>query len=552
MKTKALETQQWKDMFFRHSFTDRGMYPTNGTQSASPDVMPMGDKPLTDPSQLILDGNWLKDYGATTNASQANYIYLRGQNLGDNERTGRLYLYFSPASLLLWPTDPVDPTKGWAKKPLKTSSGQSYVELKVPGTKRFYTPEPFQWIPQPISKDHYCLVARIETSENPNPIPAPGNLNDFARYISEHPNMAWRNVITINPNDPEFTTQVEYSQGEEGGYVYMNLRCTNCPDGSGIAMNSGTPGPNPPIYYPLTVIKNSPGSDTFTITLYTNIPANWRSNITFTWLQNKTVPTPGMKFVLDPIMPTADDHPLVHLAKPLEQLGCNMDMIPSAGPRRGIVMGSQTAQAPDKPVSDLLGAMSLTRAGAQTGKSSIYFSGISWPERSESVLGSSITERDVSVKRVSVRDVDTEEVAVSSTLVVSTPAADLTMASDFSAGSWSGRTQVALRTSEIPIGSEIWFKNLDGNVPIEVPPTTVTLNPFAVAVIVDLPDPEYSAKMGVYLRLNGQTLPESWRMYFEAIGIQGTEVPAANQPAPVLLVNPGPTPGTLLGRVTIK
>ena len=553
MKNQANDQTQWTDLYIRHQFDDTGLYPTSGSQSASPDVIPSGDNPYSDPSQLITDTNWSKDFGNSTNASQANYIYLRGAN-GNTaaKKSGQSYLYYSPASLLLWPTDPTDPTKGWANNPLRTSSGAQYVDVSAEAGKRFYTPEPFQWIPAQIYNDHYCLIGRLVTTDNPNPIPALGTLTDFAAYISQHPNMAWRNVVTINPAQPVSTTSVDYSQGQDGGYVYMNLRCMNAPDGSAVSLNCGTSGPNPPIYIPQTIVKNPAGSSQFTITLYTNIPGNFRSNITYSWYSNGTTPLPGMQFILDPVMPVASSSPLMRFARPLEYFGISTARLGAAEPKHGIRLGSQTMQSPPvAPPAPRVYSRSRSSVKASAAVSSLLVTGVSWLERSSSILGAQTSSRDVSLQDVLVNDVDTQVVTIDAATpgLGSTPS-DLTMDTALNNGDHPGDTQVALTATGVPTGAEIWFENLDGSVTIAVAPQRVNSDPFSVSTFVTL-EADYSVKMRVCLRLNGTVLPSTWSLKFEVLAIS-PDAPAAQRPKPLTVVNGGPHKGTLLGRVTVK
>jgi len=122
--THALrESEQWDDLFMRHTFADTGLYPTSGTLSASPDIIPAGLSPYADPSQLIADTNWAKDFGSSADSEIPNYIYLRGRNLGGAQTEGKLYLYAARASLLMYPTNPLKPSEGWSQNPLKTQKG---------------------------------------------------------------------------------------------------------------------------------------------------------------------------------------------------------------------------------------------------------------------------------------------------------------------------------------------------------------------------------------------------------------------------------------------
>jgi hypothetical protein len=255
-------------------------------------------------------------------------------------------------------------------------------------------------------------------------------------------------------------------------------------------------------------------------------------------------------------MPTADGHPLIHLSKPLDELGVDMRQL-KIGPRRGIRLGSQTAKGPGVSHNDarlLLATADLPRTALQPGKSSIYFSGVSWGERSESVLASSVAGRDVSVSRVPVKDIEAEQVTLSTLIEDSEPAADLTMDGDFNSGTSKGQIIAVLKTTGVPLGCEVWFKNLDGSVSISVPPSKVSTKPvFTLTTFADLPDEGYTAKMRVFLKLNGQTLPPGWTMQFDVSALLPSEASKAEQAKPVVLINEaGPTKAILLGRIIIS
>jgi hypothetical protein len=344
----ALGTQQWDDLHFRHNFSDTGRYPTPGVLSASPDIVPLGGNPVSD-AQYLIDGvNWRTDFGGATYASEPNYIYLRGENLAAARATGRLYLYHAPASLLLWPTDPLDPSQGWAKRPLRTDRGDQWVEVSAAPGQRFCTREPFRWNPQPGSKQHYALIARIETERHPNPIPETGTITDFAAYLSQHPDLAWRNVTTVNPG-PVMTSTVSYQQGSAAGVIYLCLVCTYVPDGSAVSFSSGTPGPSPIINLKKTAVRNYADPDgvpRFDAILRTRIPAGWSSEISFTWYSEGKTPLPGMCLRFEAIMPVEPDDPLLGAAAaPLADFGIP-DGQRGQRPRRGIRLGSATMCTP--------------------------------------------------------------------------------------------------------------------------------------------------------------------------------------------------------------
>lgn len=538
--------EQWDDLYFRHNFQDTGIYPTAGTLSASPDIIPLGQSAPSDPQYLIADENWTRDLGASTNADQANYIYLRGRNLGEAETEGRLYLYYSPASLLLWPTDPVNPTKGWATRPLSTSSGEKFQIVKPKAGERFVTREGFRWVPAQINNDHYCLIARVSTERNPNPIPQVGNLTDFAKYISEHPDMAWRNVVTINPSSPTSTNVVNYSQGSQGGDVYLILRCDNVPNGSRVEFSSGTPGPDPMVYMAGTVQNtDTTQGPRYSLTLYTNIPANWTSDIAYTWFSENKVPLPGMKIWLDAIMPVDPEHPVLgRYARPLAEFGVAPEAVPHAGPRTGIKLGSSNMQTLPVAVNASEGP-GISRRGSADGASSVLFSGVAWSEKHWSIFGTRTSTVDVAVTRDVVSNVEVETVTLTETEQTSAPAQDVDAAVDavLDTGAYTGEALATLNCLNVPVGSEVWFRNLDGDITIAAPPTKVTnATKFSVATFLDAVPAEYVATIRSMLRLNGNKLPATAELKFAFYEVlpgerKGTEAPK---------------PGKLLGSVTLK
>jgi hypothetical protein len=546
--------EQWKDLYFRHNFDDKGLYPTAGTLSSSPDIITAGGEPFADPAQLITDNNWKHDFGNQAAAKEPNYIYLRGQNLGEEKTEGKLYLYASPASLLLFPTNPVDPKKGWSKNPIKTSKGGEYVVVNPEAQARFVSMDPFRWIPDAIYGDHYCVVGRVETKANPNPIPTVGNLNDFAAYISTHPNMVWRNIAMRNPQFPQWTSDpIEYDQGDIGGDVYVFLKCVNAPDGSRVRFSAGTPGPNPPFAIDWMTVKNSPGKDgtpTFIAPLQTNIPANWYSTVVYTWDSNGKAPLPDMQITLEALLPSAPgktvwDSSLGKFARPLEEIyGLEIPRerwtVPRAwvGPTKAIVLGSHAMHGVSVPKSL---SESSGRASGTGSTSSIFVMGTSWLESTRSITGRTTIEKDVTIRRAIDKGVMTEtlHIAASEPPSEETPV-DLAVAVELNGTEEGGTTLVTLVTNGVPVGATVWFKNTDGDVPIETSPTKVTkLGKFQIATLVELPS-DYHAAIRVYLQLDGLTLQEGYTMVFSAVEktVEGADA--------------GPTPGKLLGKVTIS
>jgi hypothetical protein len=73
-------------------------------------------------------------------------------------------------------------------------------------------------------------------------------------------------------------------------------------------------------------------------------------------------------------------------------------------------------------------------------------------------------------------------------------------------GPEAGRLFVALQCTDIPVGCEVWFQNTDGDIPIALQPTVITMPNLTVGTFVTLPA-NYSCTIRSYLRLNDQQLP---------------------------------------------
>ena len=116
-------SEQWDDLHLRSYFGDTGEYPTGGSLSKSPDIIPNGMEPIPDPEESFVNNNWDKDMGKDLVANAANYLYVRGNNLGTAATDGIVNLYYAPANLILYPVE-------WRNNQLQTSAGQKDVLIR--------------------------------------------------------------------------------------------------------------------------------------------------------------------------------------------------------------------------------------------------------------------------------------------------------------------------------------------------------------------------------------------------------------------------------------
>ncbi len=281
-------SEQWDDLHLRSNFSDTGQYPTGGTLSSSPDIIPYGVEPVSNPEETFVNTNWDKDMGKTLTANTPNYLYVRGKNLGTATTDGIVNLYYAPASLILYPIE-------WRNNQLQTSGGQKDILIQdIAAGGKFVTPDAFQWIPDAISGDHYCLIGVAGTERNPNEIPEIDTIDNFAQFISENPNFGWRNVSLTSSGAADFTQDVSYNQGGLGGMMQFDIICENVPIGAEVSFSAGD-ALDPPIYMPPVKVSTSPS---FIIGMQTEVPDYFATNITYSYWSNGTTPPPGWKITM--------------------------------------------------------------------------------------------------------------------------------------------------------------------------------------------------------------------------------------------------------------
>ncbi|MCI1780020.1 MAG: hypothetical protein LKI53_08730 [Bacteroidales bacterium] len=327
--------EKWNDVYLRAGLSDNGDYPRTGSLCHCPDIIPSGIYPVDDPNQYFLIDNWDKDVGKDLVAKMQNYIYVRATNLAGKTQTGKLYLYYCKASLLLYPNF-------WQNNIIKVANGKDYFEFSVDNDGKVVSSDEdqgtFIWSPEMISNDHYCLIGRVVTPDHPNPIPDVGDIDDFAKFIANNPNYGQRNVTIVDKDTPDVSIPVEYAQGKLGGEMRIILTCKELPVGSAVAFTCPTPGPKPLINLVKTTIDN-PESEILGVV--SEIPANWEGVITYHYWSNGYKPLKGFNITLDVIYLVNPDHELYKNAcDPSAFLP--KDMCNSIGPKRAIVLGSHS------------------------------------------------------------------------------------------------------------------------------------------------------------------------------------------------------------------
>jgi hypothetical protein len=324
-------TTLYDDLFFRSNLSDYGQLPSPPLAYESPDIIPAGIYPTNDPRTFFAN-NYNQDVGQNLVTGGPNYIYLRTKNLSNGPENGKVSLYYTPASLLLYPNK-------WKDNAIKTSDSQTevYLSSTAPGGIAV-TDNPFLWEPSSISNDHYCLISRVSTPKHDNPIPQVGSYTDMTEFILNNPGFGWRNVSLTNANSPTFDTPVDFTQGTEAGRITFQLECTNVPGGAAVAFSAGTPGPDPLIVLEKTTVPHNNGSWNTSVTC--DVPANYQTTITYSYWANGTTPPPGFQIRLKALSYVDQSSRFFHLLRTPQELGADAALAKRMSAQRGIVLGS--------------------------------------------------------------------------------------------------------------------------------------------------------------------------------------------------------------------
>lgn len=303
----------YNDIYMRAYLNDPGNVPRSQAQplSASPDLIPIGMQPVA-PDTLLTDPSWNSVYNNSLVINSKNYLYMRAQNLGSQATTGTFSLYFSKASLLLWPSV-------WSANQMKTDGGADTQNVLINPGQRGVTPSAFIWKPEQLVNDHYCLVGMVSTPQHPATPPPDGNIRDFASWIANNGSFAWHNVSVVNAGAPTWQKSTYYEQGGVTEDVYFQLNCSNLPEGSQVAFSCGEAGANPPINLKPTTVSTSPS---FTTGVISNVQGSFKGDITYSyWAKDGSPPPPGFDITLKAISLSASSDALYKYSSTLQELG---------------------------------------------------------------------------------------------------------------------------------------------------------------------------------------------------------------------------------------
>ena len=304
----------YNGIFMRSTLGQVNNIPKPGALSSSPDIIPYGIAPVSDP-QAFFKSNYDQDVGKPLEGKKTNYIYLRGKNYSDkrivDEGDTRPRLFYSKASLLTYPLDWVEITRGPGEQPFSLAADPASVGV---------INQPYLWAPDNISGDHYCMIAQVPSPGYDNKIPDTLQIADFAGWVAQNGGIAWRNIQVINSTTVVLTGKgLAYDQGTEASKIQFTIICTNVPKNTKVSFSAGAAGPNPPIYLEPTLVSTYPS---FTTGVVCSVPAGYKSDIYF----NLEAP-PGVtdlstaKVEIQAAYPMSSSSPNFHLGFTNSELG---------------------------------------------------------------------------------------------------------------------------------------------------------------------------------------------------------------------------------------
>lgn len=314
----------YNDLFVRSFMGDTNKYPKPADSSSwtSPDIIPYGIKLSKNPKAEFLDDNFDKTFTNELIQTMNNYIYIRAKNFATKTQKGQIYLYWSPSQLLLSPGL-------WQKNVIESTKGQGYVDFEVDAGQQYITTNNdkglFNWIPDAIKGDHYCLVSRVVTDDHMAPIPNFKSIHDFTAFMHSEASMGYsqRNVSVVDTGAADYVSHEELNTEYDIKEGYININCENVPAGWEVALSCS--GSSSACFLDIERIKVSPNSEGNFVTgvHFYNMPKDFTSKIyLYIWF-NGIKPQEGFDVKIDFLSVETPDTSAYHLAQPLESFGWN-------------------------------------------------------------------------------------------------------------------------------------------------------------------------------------------------------------------------------------
>lgn len=338
----------YEGLFIRHAI---GATPTTntGAWTASPDIIPWGTGPAPDPSDFTTAQSYDNGYydHSSFYIQQPNYVYLRAKNEAPGPLSGRLWLYYTSFSILLWP-------QNWLDAHI-TVNGQAQNYVDVSATENgevVVTESPLVVVPSPPPNgdNHFCLISMAENDQNNPPVsPKPqepfNSLNDLAHFVLTNPGMGMRNVTEVPSGAGTWTQTVPLQGPPDGGTFQVGVQCREMPTDGFIAFSVQGPPHDPA---GTVVIPKRPITSPnmmFTAPVSWSEP-NYQSSIVITYTQGATPPPAGASISAVVLISSPDLHEShghlmdeTDVARLAEDSQAATVLNPESGEVEGIAMG---------------------------------------------------------------------------------------------------------------------------------------------------------------------------------------------------------------------
>lgn len=251
---------RYEGLFLRHYAGQRpdGTGTISDGWTDSPDILLEGLFPVPDPSIFATRANY--DQRPTKYdqiPDTKNYVYIRGLNTTSGPIDARLWLYYTPSNMILWPQD-------WRSDNIivdDPANPRNWVQMNGIGPGEIGVGAPvFQWRPIGLpAGQHFCMIAFAENPPLSNPPRSPlpdgymGSWNELGAFVQAHPNMAWRNTRPVSQAGPTWQRTSLLTGAREGGEFRVGYSCKDMPTDGYLAFS--VPGydrgssivfPNPP------------------------------------------------------------------------------------------------------------------------------------------------------------------------------------------------------------------------------------------------------------------------------------------------------------------
>jgi hypothetical protein len=184
-------TNKTTDIYIRDHVGDAGDT-TSGAVSASPDII-VRQQPIANPDLALGPGSSTEDNPSLSQPVLTGHdhsLYIRLQNRGTTAAAAgstTVSVYWSEPATLVTPNmwQPI----GTVTFPHSIPSGNSTLSVSP----RLDWPAS----DAPPATGHYCFVALAGTANDPVPV-VPSTFEDFAKFVRENNNVAWRNFNLVS------------------------------------------------------------------------------------------------------------------------------------------------------------------------------------------------------------------------------------------------------------------------------------------------------------------------------------------------------------------